>query len=88
MTLATARPCRRPPQMIADVGLIGGGQVLRPVEVSVALKGYIICIPGLRCRSSAHEIGHHSHPRRPLVIGSSGSGGMITGRSYQKPLDR
>jgi hypothetical protein len=26
--VVTTRPCRGPPQMIADVGLIGGGQMM------------------------------------------------------------
>jgi magnesium chelatase family protein len=33
-TLVTTRPCRAPYQTIADVGLIGGGQVPMPGEVS------------------------------------------------------
>jgi magnesium chelatase family protein len=32
----TTRPCRAPHQPMADVGLIGGGQVPRPGEVSRA----------------------------------------------------
>jgi predicted ATPase with chaperone activity len=35
--LVTTRPCRAPHQTISDAGLIGGGQVPRPGEVSLAL---------------------------------------------------
>jgi magnesium chelatase family protein len=38
-TLVTTRPCRAPHHPIADVGLIGGGQVPTPGEVSLAHHG-------------------------------------------------
>jgi magnesium chelatase family protein len=38
-TVVTARPCRAPHQTISDVGLIGGGQIPRPGEVSLAHHG-------------------------------------------------
>jgi magnesium chelatase family protein len=37
--LVPTRPCRAPPHMLADVGRIGGGQVPRPGEVSLAHHG-------------------------------------------------
>jgi magnesium chelatase family protein len=37
--LVTTRPCRAPPQTISDVGLIGGGQVPMPGDVSRAHHG-------------------------------------------------
>ena len=38
-TLVTTRPCRAPHQTISDVGLIGGGQMPMPGEVSLAHHG-------------------------------------------------
>ena len=40
--LVTARPCRAPPHTIADAGLIGGGQVPMPGEVSLAHHGLLL----------------------------------------------
>jgi magnesium chelatase family protein len=37
--VGTARPCRAPHHTISDVGVIGGGQVPRPGEVSWAHHG-------------------------------------------------
>jgi magnesium chelatase family protein len=39
--LVTARPCRAPPQTIWDVGLIGGGHIPMPGEVSLAHHGIL-----------------------------------------------
>ena len=39
--LVTTRPCRAPQQTISDVGLIGGGQVPLPGEVSLAHHGVL-----------------------------------------------
>ena len=38
-TVVTTRPCRAPHQTISAVGLIGGGQVPMPGEVSLAHHG-------------------------------------------------
>jgi magnesium chelatase family protein len=46
----TTRPCRAPHHTIADAGLIGGGQVPRPGEVSRAHHG-MLCLDELpECR--------------------------------------
>jgi magnesium chelatase family protein len=37
----TTRPCRAPPHTTADVGLIGGGQVPLPGDVSLAHNGIL-----------------------------------------------
>jgi magnesium chelatase family protein len=39
--VVTTRPCRAPHHTIADVGLIGGGQVPMPGEVSLAHHGVL-----------------------------------------------
>jgi magnesium chelatase family protein len=40
--LVTTRPCRAPHHTIADVGRIGGGQVPRPGDVSLAHHGMLL----------------------------------------------
>src|SRR5215831_2506784 len=39
--LVTTRPCRAPHHTISDVGLIGGGQVSMPAEMSLAHNGVL-----------------------------------------------
>jgi magnesium chelatase family protein len=39
--LVTSRPCRAPYQTLSDVGLIGGGPIPRPGEVSLAHYGIL-----------------------------------------------
>jgi magnesium chelatase family protein len=40
-TLVTTRPCRAPHHTLSDAGLIGGGQVPRPGDVSLAHHGIL-----------------------------------------------
>jgi magnesium chelatase family protein len=40
--VVTARPCRAPHHTMSDVGLIGGGQVPLPGEVSLAHHGVLL----------------------------------------------
>jgi hypothetical protein len=49
--LVTTRPCRAPPQMISAVGLIGGGHIPMPGEVSLAHHGMLFLNerPEFRC---------------------------------------
>ena len=44
--VVTTRPCRALPHTISDVGLIGGGQVPLPGEVSLAHHG-MLCLDEL-----------------------------------------
>jgi magnesium chelatase family protein len=49
--LVTTRPCRGPHHTISDTGLIGGGHVPRPGEVSLAHHGvpFLEARPACRC---------------------------------------
>jgi magnesium chelatase family protein len=40
-TFVTALPCRAPYHTISDIGVIGGGQIPRPGEVSRACHGLL-----------------------------------------------
>jgi magnesium chelatase family protein len=40
--VVTTRPCRAPHHTISDAGLIGGGHVPRPGEVSLAQNGVLL----------------------------------------------
>jgi magnesium chelatase family protein len=54
--LVTTRPCRAPHQTIADVGRIGGGQVPRPGDVSLAHHGMLLFDARPECRRHILEV--------------------------------
>jgi len=62
--VVTMRPCRAPPHTISDVGLIGGGQVPRPGEVSLAHHGMLLLDERPACRRHVLEV-----RRQPLEDG-------------------
>src|SRR6266545_1963410 len=60
----TTRPCRAPHPTLSDAGLIGGGQVPRPGEVSLAHHGFLLLDELPACRRHVLEV-----LRQPLVEG-------------------
>jgi magnesium chelatase family protein len=57
-TVVTARPCRAPHQTISDVGLIGGGHIPMPGEVSRAHHGLLFLDARPECRRHVLEVLH------------------------------
>jgi magnesium chelatase family protein len=49
--VVTTRPCRTPPHTLSGVGLIGGGQVLRPGAVSLGFPwiASLTALPTCQC---------------------------------------
>src|SRR5215510_5366185 len=54
--LVTTRPCRAPHHTLSDVGLIGGGQVPQPGEVSLAHHGVLCLDERPECRRHVLEV--------------------------------
>jgi magnesium chelatase family protein len=54
--VVTTRPCRAPPQTISDVGLIGGGHLPTPGEVSRAHHGVLFLDAWPECRRHVLEV--------------------------------
>jgi magnesium chelatase family protein len=54
--LATTRPCRTPHHTISDVGLIGGGHVPMPGEVSLAHNGVLFLVELSKFRCHVLEV--------------------------------
>jgi magnesium chelatase family protein len=54
--LVTTRPCRAPHQTLSDAGLIGGGHVPMPGEVSLAHHGVRFLDAWPECRRHVLEV--------------------------------
>ena len=54
--LVTTRPCRAPHHPFSDVGLIGGGRVPRPGDVSLAHHGILFLDARPECRRHGLEV--------------------------------
>jgi magnesium chelatase family protein len=64
--LVTTRPCRAPHHPISDVGLIAGGHIPRPGDVSLAHNGVLFLDELPECRR--HVLGVLRQPLEASVI--------------------
>jgi magnesium chelatase family protein len=66
--LVTTRPCRAPHHTISDVGLIGGGRVPMPGDVSRAHHG-VLCLDALpQCRRHVLDVLRQVLEKRIVTI--------------------
>ena len=68
--VVTARPCRAPHHPIADVGLIGGGQIPMPGEVSRAYHG-LQCL-NKRPEGTRHGLEVQHQPLEESIVTMTG----------------
>jgi magnesium chelatase family protein len=66
--VVTTRPCRAPHHTISDVGLIGGGQVPMPSDVSLAHHGVLLLDKRPACRRHVLEVLRQPLEDRVMMI--------------------
>jgi Magnesium chelatase, subunit ChlI len=82
--LATAHPCRAPHHTISDVGLIGGGQVPLPGEVSRAHHGVLLLDARPEFRRHVLDVLHQPVENGILYIQSPARPGYQCFRSLSR----
>ena len=68
--VVATRPCRAPHHTISDAGLIGGGHVPMPGEVSLAHHGMLFLDALPECRRHVLEVLRHPHEESLICIPS------------------
>jgi magnesium chelatase family protein len=75
--LVTTRPCRTPQQTISDVGLIGGGHVPMPGEVSRARHGGFFLDARPECRRHVLEVLRQPLEKRIVIISGTSTFDLV-----------